>query len=642
MRHRLAVVAVVVLSGGPARADVGDPQVRTDHPWYPGELSCSTFDRLFATQAANYRRVVGVEPTTDEHKALASWFWRNANYYHGLDARQDLWGKGFAHEDNWTREYWTGLFAFGFGLCGTTHAQWSAEIDRLLGPGRGRVVGVPGHSSFEVFLTGGRYGAGRWALLDHDISTVVYDARGERLVSIAEIKADPRLSDRTFRPERQHGWLVSGLHPSDAPGVYTDVQSAAYLAGYTGPPPAVHLRRGETLRRYLRPGLDDGRTFVFWGYNYNRGGVPGPERDLTWVNQPEKMYGSRTGTPPTVGQARFGNAVYTYRPDFTTGDYREGVTAEDGTHVTFAFATPYVIAATPSDDSHWGAYAPGGRNGLVLRGRARCPVAVSVDRGRTWQDCGPFRDGLDLTDRVKGQRQYLIRLGAAARELAGTGLTMTTACQANPTVMPHLKAGGGVVHFESSGRCVVSAGPTLEQAKTHVAAGGFGTPEVTLELATPRGESVAEVHAAAQMASGNPPRPDVRYNIDYSTDGGRTWRPVVNGWAVPRRGEEPADFWSNSFCYGAAAVDATGVSSVRVRFRNSGGKPCRRAEVHLVYRAKGDDATKVTFDWTDAAGPHRASHVFGGGRPGDWAVPTGPDVQTRWVEFEPVAGGGSK
>ena len=348
-----------------------------------------------------------------------------------MDARQDLWGKGFAHEDNWTREYWTGLFAFGFGLCGTTHAQWSAEMDRLLGHGRGRGVGVDGHSSFEVFLTGGPYGAGKWVLLDHDISTVVYDPKGERLLSIAEIKADLRLADRRFRPERQHGWLVSGLHPDDAPGVYTRFDSVAYLPGYAGPPPAVHLRRGETLRRYLRPGLDDGKTFVFWGRNYNRGGVPGPERDLTWVNQPEKMHGSRTGTPPTVGQARFGNAVYTYRPDFATGDYREGVIDEGDKHVTFAFATPYIIAATPPNDKPWGVHDPGCTNGLVLRGQARCPVAVSVDRGRTWQDCGPFRDGLDLTDRVKAQRQYLLRFGAAARELAGTGLTMTTVCQAN-------------------------------------------------------------------------------------------------------------------------------------------------------------------------------------------------------------------
>jgi hypothetical protein len=70
-------VAALAALALPARADVGDPQVRTDHPWYPGEMACSTFARLFATQAADCRRVVGVEPKTEEQKALASWFWRN-------------------------------------------------------------------------------------------------------------------------------------------------------------------------------------------------------------------------------------------------------------------------------------------------------------------------------------------------------------------------------------------------------------------------------------------------------------------------------------------------------------------------------------------------------------------------------------
>jgi hypothetical protein len=639
--HRLAAIGVVIalLAITPARADVGDPQVRTDHPWYPGELACSTFERLAATQAESYRRVIGGEVTTDEQKALAAWFWRNTHYYHAEDGRQDLWGKGFAHEENWTREYWTGLFAFGFGLCGTTHAQWCAEMEHRLGHARGRGVGVDGHSSFEVFLTGGPYGAGKWVLLDHDISTVIFDPSGTRLLSIPEIKADiKRLTDRAFHPERQHGWLVSGLHHTDAPGVYTRYDSAAYLAGYAGPPPAAHLRRGETLRRYLQPGLEDGQTFVFWGRNYNRGGLPGPERDLTWVNQPEKMHGSRTGTPPRVGQARYGNAVYTYRPDFTTGDYREGVVDESDRHVTFEFSTPYLIGATPPNGTLWGIHEAGCTNGLVLRGRASCPVSVSVDRGRTWQDCGSFRDGLDLTDRVKAQRQYFLRFGAGARELAGTGLAMVTACQANAAVLPRLKDGGSTVHFESSGRAVVSAGPTVEQAKTHVVAGGFGTREVTLELATPRREPVVAVHAAAHVASGNPPGPDVRYQIDYSTDGGTTWRPLVKDWTIPRRGEEPRDFWSQSFCYGSADVAEKDASTVRVRFRNSGGKSNLRAEAHLVYRTGGGDATRVTFDWTDDAGAHREAHVLDAARPGDWAIKTGSNVQTRWVEFEPVAG----
>ena len=87
---------VGLLLGVPtARADVGDPQIRTDHVWYPGELACSTFERLFATQADLYERVVGVRPTTDEQKALASWLWRNTHYWHGEEGAEDFWGQGF-------------------------------------------------------------------------------------------------------------------------------------------------------------------------------------------------------------------------------------------------------------------------------------------------------------------------------------------------------------------------------------------------------------------------------------------------------------------------------------------------------------------------------------------------------------------
>src|SRR5881275_2945416 len=104
-RLTAAVVALGAATAVCARADVGDPQIRTDHPWYPGELSCSTFDRLFATQAALYQRVTGVKPTTDEQKALAAWLWRNTHYWHGEEGAEDLWGKGFkAGQDLRTRE----------------------------------------------------------------------------------------------------------------------------------------------------------------------------------------------------------------------------------------------------------------------------------------------------------------------------------------------------------------------------------------------------------------------------------------------------------------------------------------------------------------------------------------------------------
>ncbi|MCC2669805.1 MAG: hypothetical protein K0Q72_2276 [Armatimonadetes bacterium] len=631
-----AVLAGLLLAPVAVRADVGDPQLRTDHPWYPGELSCSTFERLFATQAELYRRVVGVVPKTDEEKALAAWLWRSTHYWHGEEGARDLWGKGFtAGTDLRNREYWSGLFADGFGLCGTTHSQWVPEMQALFGVGRGRGVGVAGHNSFEVFLKGGAYGSGKWVLLDHDLSTVIYSPDGGALLSIPEVMANwKQLTDRAFKPEKQHGWPVVGLDPGDG-AVYADYNTAEYLAGYSGPPPVVHLRRGETLRRYLEPGLGDGKTFVFWGRNYGTGGIPGPERSRTWVNQPEKLLGSKNGAGYREGQARYANAVYTYRPDFG-GDYREGVTSESGSEVVFEFNTPYVIAATPPNAEPWGIYQPGCRNGLVLRGRASCPVAVSTDGGKSWSASRPFAEGLDLTDLVKGRRQYLLRLGAGAPALRASGLSITTVCQVNSSVLPRLKDGGTRIEFQASGRAVTSAGPELPHAQARVVDGAFGTRSVTLELAAPRREAVLAIHAAAHVLSSNPPDPKVKYRIDYSRDGGQSWQPIVQDWTITRQGDEPKDFWSQSLCWGSLELPERAPGPVRVRFTNDGGKAYARAEAHLVYAAPSQDPTRVTFTWTDDQGPHTASHTVSAGKgPATWDLPTGRGVRTRWVEFAP-------
>ena len=111
-----AALFVAILAAGPAWAQAGDPQLKTDHPWYPGELSCSTFDRLFRTQSELYTRVTGRKTDTDEDKALASWYWRNLHVFHCTQASCDYWGSGYAKGDMFNREYWKGLFAYGYGL----------------------------------------------------------------------------------------------------------------------------------------------------------------------------------------------------------------------------------------------------------------------------------------------------------------------------------------------------------------------------------------------------------------------------------------------------------------------------------------------------------------------------------------------
>ncbi len=641
LRPRPLIGTVLLLAGGlfstaSTIAGVGDPQIRTDHPWYPGELACSTFERLTQTQADLFERVVGRRPSNDEDLVLAAWMWRNTHYWHGEEGKEDLWNRGFDNStDSATRDYWTGLFAHGFSLCGTTHAQWTAEMQHLLGHNRSRVIGVSGHNSFEVFLTGDEYGSGRWSLLDHDVSTVLFDEDGQKLLSIADFQDDVRvLRNRTSNDESQNGWPICGLHRDDWKA-FDSYRSAEYFAGYAGPPPMVHLRRGETFRRYLHPGLEDGKTFVFWGRNDRTDGIPGPQRARTWVNQPEKFYNAATETGYQAGRARYANAVFTYRPNFANGDYAEGVIDETDSHIIFEFQSPYIIAATPANDHEWGIYEPGCRNGLTVRTQTPLHFSVSTDRGQTWHTGDKVSKSVDLTDLVKGHRQYWLKIHAPAERLLDSQLEIITVCQCNSSTIPQLTSNGSNVEFAASGQAIVSAGPNLDQANAHRSAGDFDSPRLTMQLSPPRNAVATEVYAVTHVASSNPPSPDVRYQIEYSTTDGQSWEPLVKDWRITRRGQEPSDFWSQSFCYGSEKLEDVH-GPITVRFRNDGGKRYRRAEMHLTYRVPKSDATRVTFHWQDDNGPQTASHRFPSGENAqNWRVPTGENTKTLWVEYQP-------
>ena len=138
----------------------------------------------------------------------------------------------------------------------------------------------------------------------------------------------------------------------------------------------------------------------------------------------------------------------------------------------------------------------------------------------------------------------------------------------------------------------------------------------------------------AHVASGSPPDPTVRYQIEFSTDAGKTWQPLVGDWKIARRGDEPEDFWSQSFCYGSRAVKTSAGQPIQIRFRNDGGKRYLRAEAHLIEQVRRPDPVKVTYDWEDSTGRRQESHVFA--TKGEWQLKTARDVRTRWVEFEPA------
>src|SRR5205085_11276998 len=126
-----------------------------------------------------------------------------------------------------------------------------------------------------------------------------------------------------------------------------------------------------------------------------------------------------------------------------------------------------------------------------------CPVKVSVDQGKTWQDGGTMSESLDLTDLVKGRQQYWLRFEASAEELKDSGVSWRTVCQCNVAIIPRLHDGANRITFEASGRALISAGPHKDQAEAHVVDGKIGSPSVTLELAAPRGHQAVHVYAAS-------------------------------------------------------------------------------------------------------------------------------------------------
>jgi hypothetical protein len=144
------------------------------------------------------------------------------------------------------------------------------------------------------------------------------------------------------------------------------------------------------------------------------------------------------------------------------------------------------------------------------------------------------------------------------------------------------------------------------------------------------------LYAAAHVGSSNPPDPEINYQIEFSTDSGRTWQSLVRDWRIVRRGIEPQDFWSQSFCYGDGPLPDV-ASAVRVRFRNDGGKRYLRAEAHLTYQVPEQDPCRITFAWSDDDGTRRtAEHTFAPDAPAPWSIATGRNVRMHSVEFAPA------
>ena len=269
-----------------------------------------------------------------------------------------------------------------------------------------------------------------------------------------------------------------------------------------------------------------------------------------------------------------------------------------------------------------------------MSGRTDVAVSVSTDRGTTWHEGGNLIANTDLTDFVKGHRGYWLKLHASPGQLSASDLQITTVCQANPAVFPRLTDNGSTVSYAANGMALRSIGPERPHAASAIVDGAFDSPCVVLEFPAVHAGTPRQLYAAAHVASSNPPDSDIRYDIDWSANGGGAWQPVVEDWHIIRRDGEPDDFWSQSFCYGDISLPDATRGPIRVRFRNDGGKRFLRAETHLAYALADQNPCQVTFCWSDSSGERRtSSRTFSQSAPDPWQIDTSDDVRMHWIEF---------
>ncbi|MFC1582336.1 DNRLRE domain-containing protein, partial [Planctomycetota bacterium] len=538
---------------------------------------------------------------------------------------------------------WTGLTAYGHSLCGTTHAQWTSLLDRLLGNSRSHVSGVNGHNTLEVYLTGGAYGSGRWALLDQDELCLVFNHDAvPRMMSIPELVAMDKAArwkilDHTNNIQRQRGWYMFGQKDFGPQGSYRDYDgydrysSSLPNSSYEGAPPLLQLRRGEKLRRYYAPGLG-GSTYVLWGLNLSG---KGPSHDRTYSTQPERVY-QKPPVPVKVGgpySGFCGNAVYTYTPAFGSGDYKEGVVDEDDKQVTFEFNTPYVIGTTPPNKEKWGCYDEGGKNGLVISAGTASDVTVqiSIDLGASWSHPRKLGTRIDLTDSVKGTQSYFLKFNAGAPALAGKGIVMRTVCQLNAYLLPRID-GVTEVKYRASQQGMQVYGPEKNKMAAVLHSGVMGASGMVFKLQSPKGAIITKVHAAALVASGNPPHLHT-YDIDAGKEDSSLNTVLLDKFKVTiGLGDDADDHWSYIGIDGEADVRDLETDTLFLRFTNSGNRRYEYPLAWITYELPSQDECKVTFNFDK---DRTLSHTFAGTVDEQtWKIADPGTVKNNWVELE--------
>ncbi len=583
----------------------------------------------------------GHMPASDTEKLIALWMWKCEHYMHVCDNKVYLGPASPEAETlGWSdcRDYELTQFSFGFGLCYSVHAQMSALVARALGGDltRVRCPTVVGHTPFEAYVDG------RWVLADFTTGMMVFEDDGKPVGVLDIVKhVDAGDTEWLTSPKRGGPYKIALGPAGHTLAGYKNEWHVQMLFGYNGMPIVYSLRSGETFTRYLDPGLEDGKTWVFWGRDYfTLGGGPkhGPWRGETFLDDYPVGNGKKGR-----GNGYYGNGVFEYTVPLKGGKYKQGAvdqkgaTLKDGVlkgktddaYVTFEHLSPYVIAGRSIEggDREWKLLDEKCADGAIVNGVAlgKVPVSVSIDAGQTWTPVGTaegqFR--IDFTDVVKGRHVYRIRFGLTKQDGLGA-LKLRTVTQISRAVFPRLKDGGTQVTYASSGQEAIHGGPSQYLAeplrRKYLESDGVRVYEI---------KAPGPIRSASGVlrASGPGLGP---WSVEFSVDGGKTWQAGVKDVTLKEGDSEWGD-GHHAYAWAEKEFPKNKSKSVLVRMGKGNLQHC---QVYATYEAKDRSPLRVTYGWDEGDQAKEHSHTIKAGKASDaWTVPTGQGVKTKWVKF---------
>lgn len=518
MKQTLLVLLGMLAAATAAAAQVGDPQLETDDPFYPGEGAMSTPSRAVNHALRIPRGALGSASNRD--KLIRLFLWRAEHYAHLYSpAVYNLPGvQPDPSADNplmTDYDAMRALFSYAWGLCGTNHAQMRPFVEALGWTDRRRAL--VGDTGYEVFVDGG------WRYVNTDQYTLhfltndpaAHFASLDQVIGTSHhyIEWNPDLGLGYRLPQANtHGGYqdfngVTGVVPNRSlqwrdyyQNVWKPITTGTgnykmYGEGYTAAPVACRLKRGETFTRWFAPtgvAADLGLPgLLFWGYNGGNlgAGDNGPYAEWSFVQNAPARDEDAGGPEESRGRQRWGNACFDWQPSLAAGEHLDGAAAVTGTLATggtpalrasgpavlvLEHYSPYAIAARPSDGRD---PANTASDGAVLSASAvgTIGVEVSVNAGASWTPGGTLSGPtarLDFTDLVKGRNGYLLRLSFDDGEGLDS-LRLRTITMLSWAVYPNLKSGTAQVTYTAGRSGAIDLSPDLWSAATADSTTGY-------------------------------------------------------------------------------------------------------------------------------------------------------------------------